>query len=73
MDLRSTQIPVNFESDFDDRLDTKKNNLEFPIYLSLHVLAEVCTLRVLLLFLKLCMPQAAVQNQEVLRCVICRF
>ena len=37
----------NFETDLDHRLDTKRNP-DFPIYLSLHALAEVCTLQVLL-------------------------
>ena len=39
-------ISLNFENDLDHRLDTK--NLDFPIYLLLHALAEVYALRVLL-------------------------
>ena len=42
--LSPTQIPLSFESNLDDRLDTKRNHLDFTIYLLLHALAEVCTL-----------------------------
>ena len=45
MSLGPTLIPLNFESHLDYRLDTKRNNQDFPIYLLLHALMEVCTLQ----------------------------
>ena len=61
MGLGSTYIPLNFESDPDHQLDTKKiKDPDFPFtwyydkYLKskvIHALAEVCTLQVLLYYI----------------------
>ena len=38
--------PINYETDSDHGLDTKKN-LDFPVYLLLSAMAEVCTVPML--------------------------
>ena len=47
MYLGPTQIPINVETELDHLLDSKTNP-DFPIYLLLQALAEICSPRVLL-------------------------
>ena len=49
-----TWIPLNFETDLDHHLNTKKvRDLNFPIYLLIGALGRYCTRQVLLLTLLL--------------------
>ena len=45
MGLGPSKIPLNFESDLDQHLDTKKTNLDFPIYTLLCDFVVVCSLQ----------------------------